>query len=192
MRLRIFFVIVLIFFSAFDLYPKKLTINGIEVEEKDINKYDEYLTYRAIADMVFENSKVASLKYYERVLNAFPSDFVSLSRMSLIYALRGIHSLSLNYGTNALTVHKNMDKKKVYTLNYIELMVALSISYALVNDEANSFLYLDEARRSLSKISLFKTDFKKASELVNLANSTYRKTFYNILSVTDTNIINRP
>ena len=171
-------------FSTLTSYAK-IYINGIEVNKEDVFNLQDYLRYRAIADMVFEESKVASLKYYEKVLSKFPNDFVSLSRMALGYALKGVPELSLYYGTNAMNVYKKEDKRKVYTLNYLELLVALSVSYSLVRNEVNSYFYLSEAKNTLSKIYFFKSDYEKGVKLVNYANSVYRKEFYNITPMTN-------
>ncbi|MEN2998771.1 MAG: hypothetical protein ABDH28_07045 [Brevinematia bacterium] len=182
-------VSIFIFFVTIPAYSK-VYLNGIEVDEKEIEENQEHLRYRAVADMVFEESKVASLKYYERVLEKFPKDFVSLSRMSLVYALKGIAELSLYYGTNALEVYKKSDKRRIYTLNYIELLVGLSLSYAKLKDEVNSYFYLDEARRNLEKIVLFKSEYSKGAKLVEYANNFYRKEFYNLYFVTNTSVTN--
>lgn len=181
-------VLVVVLFSAlsFSSYSR-IYVNGIEVSESEIRNLQEYLRYRAVADMVFEKSRVASLKYYEKVLEKFPEDFVSLSRISLIYAMRGIPELSLHYGTNALRVYKKSDRKGIYTVNYIELLVALSLSYTKLRDEVNSYFYLDEAKSSLSKLLTFRHCYSKGSSLVEYAYSLYRREFYNILTVTNTN-----
>lgn len=186
---RFLFFLVLITFS-YSGYTK-VFINGIEVNEKEISKYQEALRYRAVADMVFQKSKVASLKYYEKVIEKFPNDFVSLARLSLIYSLREIPELSLYYGTNALGIYKNLDKKKVYTLNYIELLVGLSLAYTKLRSEAESYRYLDEARKNLSSLIVFKNDYKRAEELVSYANSMYRREFYNFSFITNTNNISK-
>lgn len=167
----------------------KIYINGIEVDESDIQKYEEVLRYRAVADMVFQKSKVASLKYYEKVIEVFPDDFVSLARLSLIYSLREVPELSLYYGTNALKVYNKLDKKQVYILNYIELLVGLSLSYSKLRNEPESYRYLDESKRMLKSLVVFKNDYRRAEELVNYANNVYRKEFYNISLVTNTNLL---
>lgn len=180
-----------LFFLAFITFSSsgytKVFINGIEVNEKEISKYQEALRYRAVADMVFQKSKVASLKYYEKVIEKFPNDFVSLARLSLIYSLREIPELSLYYGTNALQVYRNMDRKRVHTLNYIELLVGLSVAYTMLRNEVESYRYLDEAKRSLNSLVVFKNDYKRAEELVSYANTVYRREFYNLSVITNTN-----
>lgn len=184
---KIVLVLLLVFLVVSISLAKKIYINGIPVEEDKVSEYEEYIRYRAIADMVFESSKVASMKYYEIVLEKFPEDFVSLARMSLIYSIRGIPELSLYYGTNALRVYKKSDRKNIYTLNYIELSTSLSVSYALLNNEVMSYEHLQEAVSNLSKLILFRSDYSKAKELVDYANSVYRKQFYRLSSVTNTN-----
>lgn len=183
--------IVLVFLLVFSIVhislAKKIYINGIPIDEDKVGEYEEYIRYRAIADMVFESSKVASMKYYEIVLEKFPEDFVSLARISLIYSLRGIPELSLYYGTNALKVYKKSDKKNIYTLNYIELLTSLSVSYSLLNNEVMSYENLQEAISNLSKLTLYKSDYSKAKQLVDYANSVYRKQFYRISVITNTN-----
>ncbi|MFN4244887.1 MAG: hypothetical protein ACK4F9_01885 [Brevinematia bacterium] len=176
--------IVLLFVSS--LAYAKIYINGIYVDEKDIEKSQEYLRYRAIADMVFEESKVVSLKYYERVLKKFPDDFVSLSRISLIYALKGIPNLSIYYGTNAIDIYKK-NPNTIRKLNYIELLVALSVSYATLQNEINAYSYLEEAKKNLSKLIIFKSDYTKANKLVIYAESFYKNQFYKIVPLTNTN-----
>jgi len=187
LRRSIVFLIMFIF--LFHYSYGKIYINGIEVDESDIQKYEEVLRYRAVADMVFQKSKVASLKYYEKVIEVFPDDFVSLARLSLIYSLREVPELSLYYGTNALKVYNKLDKKQVYILNYIELLVGLSLSYSKLRNEPESYRYLDESKRMLKSLVVFKNDYRRAEELVNYANNVYRKEFYNISLATNTNLL---
>lgn len=178
--------LIFLFISLYIIGYSKVNINGIDIDEKEIAKYQEYIRFRAVADMVFEESKVASLKYYEKVLTKLPNDFVSLSRMALIHAIKDVVNLSLYYGTNALEVYKKIDKKNIYTLNYIELMTALSLSYTKTRDEINSYFYLDEAKKSLYKLTPFKSDYEKAKKLIELAEEMYKKEFYNIYPTTNT------
>lgn len=168
-------------------------INDIKVEKERIPKLLKYLKYRAVADTIFEKSKTSSIKYYELVLEGIKDDFVSLARLSLIYSLKEIPELALYYGTNALEIYNNTsDKNRIYTLNYIELMVALSLAYSLLNNEPKSYSYLDESKNFLSKLILFKEDYQKAKELINLADFKYKSSFYRSFRKTNSVTTNLP
>ncbi len=185
---KIFFIFFVIPVFAYSIY-----INDTKVDKENVSKVSKYLRYRAVADTIFEKSKVSSMKYYEIVLEGIKDDFVSLCRLSLIYSIKEVLELALYYGTNALEVYnKSTDKTRFYILNYIELMVALSLTYASLNDEPKSYSYLDESKNSLSKLILFKEDYKKAKELVDLAELKYKASFYRSFKKTNSMMINLP
>ncbi|MGB9621402.1 MAG: hypothetical protein ACP5PT_04120 [Brevinematia bacterium] len=180
----------IVVFCLFPVLGYSIYINDIDLKKEEVSKLSQYFRYRAIADTVFEKSKVSSIKYYELVLEGIKNDFVSLARLSLVYSIKDVPELALYYGTNALEVYKSIDKSRIYTINYIELMVSLSMVYATLNDEPKSYSYLDEAKTSLSKLILFKNDYSKAKELIDFAEQKYRDSFYKSSKKTNFNITN--
>ncbi len=167
----------------------KVRVLDIEINRKDKHIY-EYLVNRSIGDMVFENkSKVAALKYYENALKGISNDFASMSRISYIYALKGIPSLSLYYGTNAMNVYNSSSKESFYVYNYVELLTALSISYSLLKNEPMAYYYLDMARNSIKDVSKYPESFRYCEKLLKEAEAIYRSTFYNLVSSTNRNAL---
>ncbi len=187
--------ILILITSQFNVSHSKVFINDTEFNEKDKN-FPSYVRNKIVGNSVFETkSKVASAKYYEKAIKGIRDDFLSLSRLSLIYSYKEVPELSLYYGSNALSIYNSLPTKKkerIHTINYIELLVGLSISYSKLMNEPMAYTYLDEAKTKLRSLQNFKEDYKKGEELVNYAESFYKKTFYKIAPKTKTSTSSNP
>jgi len=188
--MRKFFLGIILVIFCFNFSYSKTFVNDIEFSENK-NKLSSYIKNRIIGDDVFDTkSKVAAAKYYERVVSEISNDFVSLSRLTLIYSYREVPEISLYYGTNALNVYKSSspeNKERIYTINYIELLTGLSLTYSLLMNEPMAYTYLDEAKTKLQSLYNFQRDYQKGVNLVNYAENIYKKTFYRVSPKTNTN-----
>jgi len=193
---KILLTVILIFIaSCFSTLYSKTFINDTEFNDEDKN-FPSHLRNKVVGNSVFETkSKVASTKYYEKAIKGIKNDFLSLSRLSLIYSYKGVPEISLYYGSNALSIYNSLPpekKERIYTINYIELLVGLSVSYSLLMNEPMAYTYLDEAKTKLKSLQNFQQDYKKGEELINYAESFYKKTFYKINTKAKTNTILSP
>jgi hypothetical protein len=192
--MRKFFLGIILVIFCFNFSYSKTFVNDIEFSENK-NKLPSYIKNRIVGDDVFDTkSKVAAAKYYERVVSEISNDFVSLSRLTLIYSYREVPEISLYYGTNALNVYKSLppeNKERIYTINYIELLTGLSLTYSLLMNEPMAYTYLDEAKTKLQSLYNFQRDYQKGVNLVNYAENIYKKTFYRLSPKTNTNNLTR-
>jgi hypothetical protein len=192
--MRKFFLSIILVIFCFNFSYSKTFVNDIEFSENK-NKLPSYIKNRIIGDDVFDTkSKVAAVKYYERLVSEISNDFVSLSRLTLIYSYREVPEISLYYGTNALNVYKSLppeNKERIYTINYIELLTGLSLTYSLLMNEPMAYTYLDEAKTKLQSLYNFQRDYQKGVNLVNYAENIYKKTFYRLSPKTNTNNLTR-
>jgi len=192
--MRKFFLCIILVIFCFNFSYSKTFVNDIEFSENK-NKLPSYIKNRIVGDDVFDTkSKVAAVKYYERGVSEISNDFVSLSRLTLIYSYREVPEISLYYGTNALNVYKSLppeNKERIYTINYIELLTGLSLTYSLLMNEPMAYTYLDEAKTKLQSLYNFQRDYQKGVNLVNYAENIYKKTFYRLSPKTNTNNLTR-